>query len=207
MALTKEIKTENYTISIWQITENLEELKTMLNNAEITEKIEAKYSNTKRQSEQLVSHLIIKHLIGRAEEIKHRSNGAPYIQDKEKHISISHSRKSVAVAISNTPIGIDIEECSRKQYALYKRYTTPTEQEWIENTSNTTTQQQIAEIIWSAKEAIYKLANIEGLLFESEIEITPFTPTNETQFKATYRNTPCTCQLSVDGSELLVVTY
>ncbi len=205
MAIYKEIKTESWKVAIWQINEDLSQLKTLLNNPEILEKIEKSSNNVKRQTEQIIAHLVIKHLTGEVKEIMHHPNGAPYIKCREgEFISISHSRKSIAVAISKKPIGIDIEEIDRKQYSLHKRFTTPNEQLWIEGSNN---KQLISAIIWSAKEAIYKLANIEGLLFESEIEITPFNPTKESNFKANYRGIEVSCQLSVIGNQILVVSY
>lgn len=207
MALSKTIKTNSFSVAIWQIDETTEELKRMLNNRAIVEKIEERYNNEKRIREQLISHLLLKHLLNKTKEITHLPNGAPSIEGRaDTHISISHSRKSIAVAISPKPIGIDIEEIGRNQYTLHKKFTTPKEQEWIENSRDLSQKQLISAIIWSAKEAIYKLANINGLLFESEIEITPFDPNTETHFKATYRNTPCNCQLLIVSCQLLVVS-
>ena len=202
MALAEVIKTECADIAIWHKTETTAELKEILNEEDIINNIEAQYSNSKRQTEQLISHILIKHLLGEAKEIKHHQNGAPHI-DGDRFISISHSRKSIAVAISSKPIGIDLEEISRKQYSLHKKFTTPNEQLWIESSNN---KQLISAIIWSAKEAIYKLANIEGLLFESEIEITPFNPTEKSNFKARYRDRVVGCQLSAFSGQLLVVS-
>lgn len=209
MALEKVIETNGTSIAIWQVEESIEELRTMLDMS-IVKKIIGRYSNEKRIREQLTSHLLLKELSGKTKEITHLPNGAPQIEGDDRFISISHSRKSIAVAISNKPIGIDIEEINRKQYELHKRFTTPSEQKWIEENSNPHQKQLIAAIIWSAKEAIYKLANTEGLLFESEIEITPFSPTEQNQtmqFNATHRNTPCKCELLVVGCQLLVVSY
>lgn len=209
MALEKVIETDGASIAIWQIEESIEELNTMLDGS-IVEKITEKYSNEKRIREQLISHILIKDLLGESKEITHLPNGAPQIEGEDKFISISHSRKSIAVAISDKPIGIDIEEIDRKQYKLHKRFTTSNEQKWIEANSTPYQKQLISAIIWSTKEAIYKLANIEGLLFESEIEITPFSPTEPNQaiqFNATYRNTPCKCQLSVVSYQLLVISF
>ena len=194
MALAEVIKTECADIAIWHKTETIEELKEVLNDNDIINNIEILYSKPKRQTEQLISHILIKHLLGQVKEIKHQQNGAPYI-DEEKYISISHSRKSIAVAISEKPIGIDLEEIDRKQYSLLKKFTTPNEQLWVESSND---KQLISAIIWSAKEAIYKLANIEGLLFESEIEIAPFNPDEECNFKASYRGKVVNCQLLVN---------
>ena len=207
MALIKEIKTDSAKIAIWQIAEGINELKELIKESSIIEQIEAQYNNPKRQREQLISHILIMHLLGEAKAIKHHANGMPYIDGcSDLFISISHSRKNIAVAISTTPIGIDLEEIDRKQYSLLKKYASQTEQNWVESNQDATKKQLISAIIWSAKEAIYKLANTEGLLFGSEIEITPFNPNTENSFLATYRNTPCKCDLLVISDQLLVVS-
>lgn len=206
MAHIKEIESEKIRVAIWSINEDIEELKKLLNSERIAKKIEERYSSVKRQREQFVSHLLVKHLFGEAKEIKHHESGAPYIEANSKHISISHSRKSIALAVSDKNIGIDIEERDRKQLSLIKKFTTPTEQEWIASVGNTKEQQLIAELIWSAKEAIYKLAGIEGLSFENDIEISPFniTPATTT-FTASYLNKKCSCTFQLIENELLVI--
>ena len=206
MALVDVIKTDCASIAVWQIDEIKEEIKRFLGDDVLAKKIENVYKNEKRQREQLISHLLVKELLGEAKEISHLPNGAPHIEESDKFISISHSRKCIAVAISNNPIGIDIEEIERNQFQLHKKFTTPNEQRWIEEVNELQQKQLISAIIWSAKEAIYKLANIEGLLFESEIEISPFTPSTQAEFKATYRNTSCYCQLLEISGQLLVVS-
>lgn len=42
-------------------------------------------------------------------KVKFNENGKPYLAGNEKYISLSHSLNMVAIAISNKPIGIDIE--------------------------------------------------------------------------------------------------
>ena len=79
MALIKEIKSNGAKIAIWQIAEEIDELKELLKENSIIEQIEAQYNNPKRQREQLISHILIKHLLGEAKVIKHHANGMPYI--------------------------------------------------------------------------------------------------------------------------------
>ena len=204
MALEKIISIQNASIALWTNIETGEELKRILGDDSLIAKIEGKYNNPKRQREQLISHILVKELLGETKEIMHLPNGAPHIEGYDKYISISHSKKTIAVAISNKPIGIDIEDIERNQYKLHKKFTTPKEQEWINNNPELSQKQLISAVIWSTKEAIYKLANIEGLLFENEIEITPFNIAKESSFVATYRNTPCKCNFLVFGEEVLV---
>lgn len=206
MALIYNITLKTYSLAIWEISESTEELSKEFDSPSILQKILNETRTEKRRKERITAHIILKYLLGESKEIKHDANNAPYIEDSNLHISISHTNSMVVVAISNNPIGIDIEDRARKQLQLSHKFTTKQEKEWIDNCKTIEEKQLIAEVIWSAKEAIYKLANIKGLLFESEIEITPFLPQTETTFKATFRDRVVNCQLSVIGCQLLVVS-
>lgn len=207
MALIYNITLKTYSLAIWEISESSEELSKELDSPSIIQKIFNEVQTEKRRKERITAHIILKELLGEEKEIKHDANNAPYIEDSNLHISISHTNSMVAVAISNNPIGIDIEDRERKQLQLSHKFTTKQEKEWIDNCKTIKDKQLISEVIWSAKEAIYKLANIKGLLFESEIEIAPFIPQTETTFKATYLNKSTTNHLLLRNNELLVVSF
>lgn len=206
MALIYNISTKAYSLAIWEVSESTEELSKELDSPSILQNILNEAKTEKRHKERITAHIVLKHLFGEIKEIKHDANNAPYIENSNLHISISHTNSLVAVAISNNPIGIDIEDRERKQLQLSHKFTTKQEKEWIDNCKTIEEKQLIAEVIWSAKEAIYKLANIKGLLFESEIEITPFIPQSETNFKATYLDKNTTNHLLLTDSALLVVS-
>lgn len=87
----------------------------------------------------------LKAVLGIDDDIGHRPNGAPYLlQDLARHISISHSRHFIALAVSDAAVGIDVEEWRPVLPKVVGRVTHP----------------QDAETdplrLWTAKEALFK---------------------------------------------------
>ena len=79
--------------------------------------------------------------------------GAPYIESGP-HFSISHCKRGIAVAVSENPIGIDIEAIRTFKPELMRKTMSPTEQQRI--TSSATPDQEFIRL-WTQKEAILKL--------------------------------------------------
>ncbi len=79
--------------------------------------------------------------------------GKPYIIDGP-HFSISHCREAIAVAVSNTPIGIDIENVRHISEELIKKTMNNAEQKMIEESSN---REEAFITIWTKKEAVLKM--------------------------------------------------
>ena len=79
--------------------------------------------------------------------------GAPYIESGP-HFSISHGKRGIAVAVSENPIGIDIEAIRTFKPELMRKTMSPTEQQRI--TSSATPDQEFIRL-WTQKEAILKL--------------------------------------------------
>ena len=76
-------------------------------------------------------------------------SGQPYIEGSNMHISISHSGEYAVCALSENPVGIDIEKIREVNERLIDRVCTAREREYV--TSN----ERFFEV-WTAKEAAYK---------------------------------------------------
>ena len=75
------------------------------------------FGNTRRENQRLTADEMISEFLG---ETPHRDeNGRPVVS--RGFVSISHSGDMVAVAISDTPVGIDMEEKTPRSDALWKR--------------------------------------------------------------------------------------
>lgn len=103
--------------------------------------------------------------------IKYTPQGAPVLargivigDSHYTHISVSHCRDKVAVMLSLRPCGIDIEQLARDFGRVSTRYITPDERALCQC-------EEFEAIAWCAKEALYKLAQIEGLDFRRDIVI------------------------------------
>ena len=105
------------------------------------------------QSEQ--ARKLLCQLVGFNCIVEHDSAGAPYLPDHpELHISISHCREAVAVAVSNNgPIGIDIESRRKVGSTLMERVCTADELAYIQ-ASNDPTMTFLR--CWTHKEAVLK---------------------------------------------------
>ena len=80
-------------------------------------------------------------------------NGAPYLTGCNLHVSISHSDDWVACAVSDGPVGIDIERIRPVKPNLFDHVCTKEEMEYLLAGENRL--HRFFEI-WTAKEAYYK---------------------------------------------------
>lgn len=82
-------------------------------------------------------------------------HGKPYLADyPDIHFSISHCRNGIAVAVSNHPVGIDMESFRKVSPALIDRCMNAEEKAAIQASDN---QEKEFSIYWTRKEAVFKL--------------------------------------------------
>lgn len=101
------------------------------------------------------AHKLLERLVGFSPVVEHDDNGAPYIAGHpELHISISHCRVAVAVAVSHDGhVGIDVECRRRVSPSLLERVCTAEEKDSIEASDD-----RDMEFLrfWTRKEAVLK---------------------------------------------------
>lgn len=126
----------------------------------------AEFAAESRRRERLAWRAMLRRALGRECVIEYKPSGKPQIVDeKYSHISVSHCRDMVAVALSTRECGVDVELLERRFAAVAERYMSH------EELAMATTAGQQA-IVWSAKEVLYKMAGTEGLDLRGEIRIT-----------------------------------
>ena len=87
-------------------------------------------------------------------EIKKHEHGKPYIYGADNwHFNISHTDGMVGIAISDEPVGIDVERIRDADLRIAKRFFTVSENYYIENTA--CKDKRFFEI-WTKKEAYLK---------------------------------------------------
>ena len=98
--------------------------------------------------------------------INRDSNGKPYIENGGCFINYSHSGRFAAAAVSDEPVGIDIEEKGRKSPGAARRIATPDELDFIGDDP------EKFLIIWTLKEAHFKCTGegIRNNLKETEFD-------------------------------------
>lgn len=84
-------------------------------------------------------------------EILRDEMGKPYFENGELHFNVSHSGEYLAIAISKSAVGIDIQETKNIREGMYRKVVQPQEQELIgENRQNDFLR------LWSLKESFVK---------------------------------------------------
>lgn len=78
-------------------------------------------------------------------------SGQPVLQGSDLHASISHCQELVACAISEHPIGIDVEQIRAVKPGMPERVCTAEELAWMQDSAD-----RFFEI-WTAKEAYFKM--------------------------------------------------
>ena len=105
MPIINKIESEKFTILVWKITETLEEIIALGEDINTDN-----YTSEKRKKEHFASRLLVNEICP-TKTIIYNEFGAPELNNG-KHISISHSKELVAVIISDTKSGLDIEQIS-----------------------------------------------------------------------------------------------
>lgn len=96
--------------------------------------------------------------------ILYNSNGKPFVDKCENHISVSHSSKSICLAISKFPLGIDIEGIDERVLRIKTKYVNIEDKKHYQYNSV-----EDLTILWTIKECLYKLYDIKGLSFKNDI--------------------------------------
>ena len=94
-----------------------------------------------------------------------KATGQPYLPNHSLHVSISHCDEMVACAISQVPVGIDVERIRPVPFPLFRHICTPEELQHLLNNSAPPANQTLCHDentlrlffeIWTAKEAYFK---------------------------------------------------
>lgn len=167
--LKKQIN-DHTLLGIWKVEETNEDLLSMLDRKEWLDDALSAIS-TSRKREMLATRVLLKELLGQEKLICYYDSGKPYLDDRSYNISISHTKGYVAIALHKQhTMGLDIEQCTDKIFRVKDRLIT--RYDFIDSKN-----EQIHLLLhWSAKEAMFKYLNAEGVDFRRNLHIEPFTP-------------------------------
>lgn len=125
----------------------------------------------RHEAEHRAVTLLLDHALPFRAMIEHHADGSPYIAGHpELHISLSHSPSACVMALSEIPVGVDIESPRPQLARVAHKFLTP--EESADLTIGTDTGLDILLHYWTAKESAFKLFRIPGLTV-SEIRISP----------------------------------
>ena len=183
MPLHKIIKHDSSTkIYIWKIEESFEDLfdEVVLNDINLIR------LNTMKSEMHQRGFLSVRKLLQEAgysdADLHYDQDGKPHLVESrkskverqdfstKKHISISHSFEFSTIAISDKPVGIDIELTKEKVLKIASRFMD------ISHLEDLSEEQQIrkATVVWGIKESIFKIKNEKGISFPDHIFENPF---------------------------------
>lgn len=122
------------------------------------------FTSASRRAERLAWRRALRRVAPDA-EVEYEPSGAPLLKNSPyEHISVSHSRTSVAVVLSHARCAVDIESLDRNFEKIARRYTTPTERAlcaeawWL-------------AAAWCAKECAYKIMGRKGVDFLCDVTL------------------------------------
>ncbi len=123
---------------------------------------------TPRQRRRLLQQELKNRLITRAgltALLKYTAAGKPFLTDG-RHISITHFDRTAALAVAPFPIGLDGEMPDPRLLRVRNKFLHPDEHK-----HHHPDHLMFLTRIWTAKEAVYKLAGRPGLVFARDIHV------------------------------------
>lgn len=167
---------------IWEVTETLPELLSVI-PASVTR---PDYRAESRMLEWAAVQMALKSFTGVFHEVLHYENGAPYLAQDNRCLSISHTRGAVAIYFSSCRCGIDVEYLAGRADKLRTRFMS--EQEGFLKHDD---RQVEATLLWSAKEAVFKvLEDQEAIDFKNHLHAEAFPYALTGTFKMQETKTP-----------------
>jgi len=180
MPLCYKIDNDNFSLGLWELSENedklLSKFSTIAPKKEILKAAKFKYPN--RKSEWIATRLLMYELLNRVVAIDYDENGKPIINNRDQCISISHTKGMVAVIITKNMAGIDVEMLNDRVLRIENKFMSGIESDQIckENKA------QSLLTYWSGKETLYKIHGGKGLDFRKNLYINPFKLDNRGEF-------------------------
>ncbi|MFN3850742.1 MAG: 4'-phosphopantetheinyl transferase family protein [Spirosomataceae bacterium] len=180
MPIFKYKKYENEVhLAVWQITESHDELLSLLPSTILTDAELASIAHPQKQVEFFCSRLCISYLakqIGfRYLGIKKDEYGKPFLVGSDWQMSLTHTTKFVAVVMHPTKsLGIDLEKPNPKLLKIGNRLFSDNEMDFVGYDLDKLC------MLWSAKEALYKLYGKRGIFFRENLFVDEFDLKNMT---------------------------
>lgn len=175
--IEQKIISVDFSYYIWKIEESIEWFVENLPMEAVDTTILEKW-HIKRQLEWLSGRYLIYAITGKT-AIAVDDYGKPYFLDNSAYFSVSHTNNYVALVLSQTPCGIDIQAYSPKIARIATKFMNFAEEDYLIGLNEKDYTVSL-HVYWSAKEAVYKAYGKKELAFK-DIFITTAIPPNQKQ--------------------------
>jgi len=149
-------KGKSKSLGIWEISESINELKTLTKGVKLD-----LIKSQKRKLEILTVRTLLERMCGNV-KLDYNKHGAPILNNNKK-ISISHSKQLVAIIISEFKSAVDIEIISKRILKIKDKF--------ISQYDNINDSKEDLTIAWSTKECIFKWHQKGNLNYKDDISI------------------------------------
>lgn len=137
---------------LWRISENVSDLQSLytLGEPEV-------FAREDRARQWLASRILVQELLkefGYTDDfsLDKLPSGKPVLSVPGLHVSISHAGDYAAVALADSPIGIDVEKMGQRVQRIRQKFMNEGEVAQLQNEADT----DWMHVVWSAKEALFK---------------------------------------------------
>ncbi|MBL0102530.1 MAG: 4'-phosphopantetheinyl transferase superfamily protein [Bacteroidetes bacterium] len=159
------------TFAVWESSEDLYFLATLARLTESEMAFFDTFKSVTRKREFLTVRALLRELLPEnVDSISYDENGKPHL-NSQGSISISHTGHFVALMVSQkTRCGIDIETVSERILKLGKKFVNETEKETLPERSL----MEHLQVIWGAKEVMFKIHSLGDLDFKKHLHTEAF---------------------------------
>lgn len=157
-------------LAIWQIAEPQDFFISQLKLNEADYSVIRSITSDSRLTEFLASRYCVRLLAGIEEELTlvKDEHGKPSVKGHPLHISITHCRGYAGAIISKAgPVGMDIEPIHNRVMRIVSKFLSNKELAYLTPSREI----DLATLMWSAKESIYKYYGQKGLSFSRDINL------------------------------------
>lgn len=156
----------DFALGVWLIDENEQ---TLIDVLPEQDSMTAFVKHRQKHVERLAARVLVKYLVEKMglgyEPLSKSATKKPYFKNLALNVSISHCYPyAAAILHQKYEVGIDIQQPDDKIRRIFERIMDKKE---IEQATDLDTQ----TLFWSAKEALYKLFDSEGVFFKEEIHV------------------------------------
>ncbi len=150
-------------VSLWKITESIEELRQMMSAITDESACEADFKLESSVKEWMASRLALAHLLPPSFAIYRKENKGLGLLNSALNVSVSHTKGYAAAIVSRYKCGVDVEIVGNRIARIAHKFVGQNEQ-WA---------MDIEELyqLWGAKETMYKIDGHGGLDFKKQLEV------------------------------------